>query len=111
MTPEQITEAQRLLGPEHATRVLVERVDPHTKVSTYHYEPHPRAHVAKRHNLRRNARWWELEAMRGYPSADDSRRYARNLRWLVELIDNGVDIDRPFHVLLKERSLPMGARE
>jgi hypothetical protein len=34
---------------------------------------------------RRIARWWELEAMRGYPSAEDSLRYARNCRWAAEL--------------------------
>ena len=29
--------------------------------------------------------WWELEALRGHKSADDSRRYARNMRWAAEL--------------------------
>lgn len=31
------------------------------------------------------ARWWELEARRGYPSSGESLRYARNLRWAAEL--------------------------
>jgi hypothetical protein len=29
----------------------------------------------------RIARWWHLEARRGYPSSDRSARYARNMRW------------------------------
>lgn len=31
------------------------------------------------------ARWWELEARRGYASAPSSLRYARNMRWAAEL--------------------------
>lgn len=31
------------------------------------------------------ARWWELEARRGYASSADSLRYAANLRWAAEL--------------------------
>lgn len=33
----------------------------------------------------RNARWWELEAQRGYSSAWRSRIYAQTLRWAAEL--------------------------
>ncbi len=55
-----------------------------------------------RRELRRCARWWDLEAMRRYPSSDWSREYAANQRWIVELLDNGVDINQSFHVLLKE---------
>lgn len=33
----------------------------------------------------RCARWWELEARRGYPSSADSLRYANNMRWAAEL--------------------------
>lgn len=58
----------------------------------------------KRVLLRRKARWWELEATRGYASSADSARYAADMRWLVELLDSGINIDRPFHVLLKERA-------
>ena len=61
----------------------------------------PESSLLPRARLRRNARWWELEARRGYPSSDSSLEYARNLRWLVELLDNGVNIRQPFHVLLK----------
>lgn len=56
-----------------------------------------------RRDLRRRARWWDLEATRGYPSSSKSREYAMNIRWLVELLDNGVDVSRPFHELIKER--------
>lgn len=34
---------------------------------------------------RRLARWWELEARRGYSSTPSSLRYARNMRWAAEL--------------------------
>lgn len=56
-----------------------------------------------RRDLRVVARWWELEAMRGYPTSDKSREYAANMRWLVELLDNGVDVRRPFHELVKQQ--------
>lgn len=42
-----------------------------------------------RANLRRIARWWELEAMRGYESSERSRQYGANYRWLVEMYDAG----------------------
>lgn len=32
----------------------------------------------------RCARWWELEARRGYASSEDSLRYASNMRWAAE---------------------------
>lgn len=32
------------------------------------------------------ARWWELEARRGYDSSADSRRYAENMDWAAELV-------------------------
>jgi len=35
-------------------------------------------------DYRRAARWWELEACRGYPSSADSAHYARNMRWAQE---------------------------
>lgn len=36
-------------------------------------------------DYRRTARWWELEAQRGYPSSSASARYGRNMRWAAEL--------------------------
>lgn len=33
---------------------------------------------------RRVARWWELEARRGYPSANSALLYALNMRWAAE---------------------------
>lgn len=36
-------------------------------------------------HYRRSCRWWELEALRGYPSAEKSRGYAANMRWASEL--------------------------
>lgn len=33
----------------------------------------------------RSARWWELEARRGYASSANSLRYARNMEWAAEL--------------------------
>ena len=39
-----------------------------------------------RTDYRRVARWWELEARRGYPSAESSRTYARNMRWAAERV-------------------------
>jgi hypothetical protein len=38
-----------------------------------------------RHEYRRNARWWELEARRGYSTSADSIRYGQNMRWAAEL--------------------------
>lgn len=57
---EAITEAQRRLPPSKA----VDRT---------------------RSDYRRTARWWELEARRGYASASDSLRYGANMRWAAEL--------------------------
>ena len=57
-----------------------------------------------RRDLRVLARWWELEAQRGYPSSDKSREYAANMRWLIELLDNGVAVfGRDFDEVVKER--------
>jgi hypothetical protein len=36
-------------------------------------------------DYRRVAQWWELEAMRGYPSFERSRDYANNMRWAAEV--------------------------
>lgn len=38
-----------------------------------------------RREYRIKARWWDLEARRGYPSSPDSLRYAANMRWAAEL--------------------------
>lgn len=38
-----------------------------------------------RATYRRLARWWELEARRGYSSSVDSLRYAANMRWAAEI--------------------------
>lgn len=82
MTQDQITEAQRRLGPGSLSLTFWERwARIHSKDK--------RRPVHARRELRRRARWWELEAMRGYPSSERSRQYAANLRWLVELMDNG----------------------
>jgi hypothetical protein len=56
-----------------------------------------------RAQLRAEARWLELEAMRGYPGSGSQRQAATNHRWLVELLDAGVDINRPFAELVRER--------
>lgn len=78
MTPERISELQRLVAGV---------VTPRT-----------------RRDFRWRARWWDLEAMRGYPSSDDSRRYAANMRWLVELMDNGVKVvGRRFDEIVREQ--------
>lgn len=59
-----------------------------------------------RADYRAIARWWELEAMRGYvgvrdedgkTSSDRSRGYAENYRWLVELMDNGHRVTADAH--------------
>lgn len=42
-------------------------------------EPRTRAEYRVR------ARWWELEARRGYGSSKASLRYAQNMRWAAEL--------------------------
>lgn len=34
----------------------------------------------------RKARWWDTEVARGYPSAANSARYAKNMRWAAELV-------------------------
>lgn len=45
----------------------------------------PSAHPPRtRRDYRKVARWWELEARRGYPSSGDSLRYASNMRLLAE---------------------------
>jgi hypothetical protein len=72
------------------------------------YSPRTRA------DLRRNARWWELEALRGYTSgvdeygmnsSDRSLMYAANQRWLVELLDAGRQvIGRRFDDIVRENS-------
>lgn len=36
-------------------------------------------------DYRRVAQWWEIEAMRGYPSSERSREYANNMRWAAEV--------------------------
>lgn len=38
-----------------------------------------------RHDFRRTARWWELEARRGYDSSGRSLSYAVNMRFAAEL--------------------------
>lgn len=43
------------------------------------------------------ARWWELEAMRGYESSGRSLEYAANYRWLVEMMDNGHAVHSDAH--------------
>jgi hypothetical protein len=60
MDSEQITEAQRRLTPRVAC---------------------PRSGG----EYRRVARWYELEALRGYASASDSARYGKSMRWAAEL--------------------------
>jgi hypothetical protein len=40
-----------------------------------------------RTDFRRCARWWELEARRGYASSQASMEYARNMRWCAELTE------------------------
>ena len=62
MTPDEITAAQL-------------RIPRHLRVMT------PRTRM----QYLAAARWWELEALRGYPSAKDSLRYARHMRWAAEL--------------------------
>lgn len=57
---QAITELQRRIGPRPTT-------------------------LRTRRDYRRAARWWELEAKRGYPSSGDSLRYAANMRWAAEL--------------------------
>lgn len=82
MTQDQITEAQRRLGPGSLSLTFWQRW------ARIHGRDKRRP-VHERRELRRRARWWELEAMRGYASSERSRQYAANLRWLVELMDNG----------------------
>jgi len=53
--------------------------------------PRTRAH------FRWIARWWEIEASRGYESSERSREYAANYRWLVELMDAGHQITADAH--------------
>ena len=62
MSPEEITQRQRWL-PRH---LMV--ASPRTRLQYLCV-----------------ARWWELEARRGYASSADSLRYAANLRWAAEL--------------------------
>lgn len=61
MTEDAITAAQQRLKPATV--------------------PTPRTHA----EYRRCARWWELEARRGYASSAAALRYARNMRWAAEL--------------------------
>jgi hypothetical protein len=61
VTDEEITEAQRRIGPRSITN-------------------------RTRRDYRRCARWYELNALRGYRSAHLDREYAENMRWLAELV-------------------------
>lgn len=69
MTPEAISEAQRLIPPRPAV-------------------------LRTRDDFRRVARWWELEALRGYShdagdkmtSSQKSALYGRNMRWCAEVV-------------------------
>ncbi len=48
----------------------------------------PRAEPPRsRTDFRRVARWWALEAQRGYASSADSLRYAANMRWAAEMTE------------------------
>lgn len=60
VTDEEITAAQIRLSPQAVT-------------------------ARTRLDYRKRARWWELEARRGYSSSSDSLRYAANMRWAAEL--------------------------
>lgn len=59
LTPDEISEKQRQCRPPYSPRIRTE--------------------------YRRYARWLELEVRRGYPSASETARYARNMRWAAEL--------------------------
>lgn len=97
---EWITKQQLRLGPEWSMHVLVERVEA-SGVTTSRYVDAPKPHMVYRHNLRRGARWWDLEAARRYDNGivdyglvswQMSHLYAFNQRWLLELLDNGVRV-------------------
>jgi hypothetical protein len=61
VTEEEITEAQRRIGPRSITN-------------------------RTRRDYRVCARWYELNAKRGYQSAHLDLEYAENMRWLAELV-------------------------
>jgi hypothetical protein len=60
VSADEITEAQRRLGAQPPV-------------------------CRTRTDYRRRARWWELEARRGYESTARSLQYAANMRWAAEL--------------------------
>lgn len=92
MTQDEITALQRLVATERPTFLQRwARARRKGRVSL----------AIERRTLRRSARWWDLEAMRGYVgvvdeygmnSSDRSKMYAANSRWVVELMDNGVRV-------------------
>lgn len=95
----QIAEAQLRLGREWPTTYTIEVEGP-TRSGAIEYLtlPVPRLPLVYRHNWRRAARWYELEALRRYDNGvvdygllswQMSLLHARNLRWRVELLDAG----------------------
>lgn len=93
MTQDEITALQRLIPPRPVT-------------------------LRTRADFRRCARWWELEAARGYDShvdeygmnsSDRSKMYAANMRWMVELLDAGVDVSGRFDALVKRHRMTWDA--
>src|SRR5574342_1146061 len=81
--PDPITEAQLRLPPVLRRSIELRRI-PGTRrlqILVVLVPSEPRT----RQQYRRCARWLELEAQRGYPSAEQSLRYARNMRWAAEL--------------------------
>lgn len=64
---EAITHAQRRLYPRARYRRRRIPIEPRS-----------------RRDYQRIARWWELEARRGYPSSGKSLEYAANMRWAAE---------------------------
>lgn len=77
-TPSQV--GWQSPGPGHFARVAD---DPITRAQL-RLPPLP-ATLRTREEYRRAARWWELEARRGRPSASRSLAYGANMRWLAEL--------------------------
>lgn len=57
-------------------------------------------------DFRRAARWWELEARRGYESSPRSRQYAANMRWAAERRRGG--LVAPWDPVLDGKAWPKG---
>lgn len=109
MTPADLRAIAVAVVDERYAAAIATRLGAHREeaITTMQQRLRPRHVVTPRtqREFRRTARWWELEAMRGYDSSAKSLEYAANMRWLAELMDAGVTVvGRRFDEIVKEQA-------